>query len=455
MYYAKPNTPTPEGITIPRTLTPLSKTASSVSSEPSPTSDVQSREFSAGWVCSTHVFRAASPRESPSDKALNTPKVEPLTGESTKAERQARVDSSYDRIMAYRNAIASGQIASSNDDVLWSVANRYVRTEPPNNANQPAITLVAAHATGFHKEIWETTFRYIISSMESSHRLDIDEIWAIDAVNHGDSALMNQSKYSDVFEWSDHSRDILNFMVNYLPNMIAGGCDPTLSQVPEEISRHRLENGFDSRVVVGLGHSFGGCTLMRTALHAPRLFSSLIMVDPVMYPSYAFRGQYIGQLIKGALSRRDQWPDREAAKAGLLKSPFFKAWHPDVLSDYLKFGIYECQDGVRLKCSGHQEGVTFGECSRLPSEVWGLLPSLDERIPIRWIMDSTNASATAGEEITQRTVWRRPANSSNIRLMGAGHLIPQEAPQRLAHEIIDFVRQKHGNGLANFAVSKL
>lgn len=34
------------------------------------------------------------------------------------------------------------------------------------------------------------------------------------------------------------------------------------------------------------------------------------MVDPVIYPSYAFRVEYISQLIKGALSRRDQWPDR-------------------------------------------------------------------------------------------------------------------------------------------------
>lgn len=40
-----------------------------------------------------------------------------------------------------------------------------------------------------------------------------------------------------------------------------------------------------------------------------------------------------------------------------------------------------------------QEAVTFGECSRLPAEVWELLPSFDERIPLRWIMDSTNASA--------------------------------------------------------------
>lgn len=158
MYYPKPSTPTPEGTTIPRTLTPLSRTASPVSSEASPTIDIQSREFSPGWICSTHIFQAASPRESPLAETLNTPNVAPLTGESTKAERQASVDSSYDRIMACRNAIASGEMAPSNNSVLWSVVNRYARTEPLNDANQPSVTLVVAHATGFHKE---ASFRYL------------------------------------------------------------------------------------------------------------------------------------------------------------------------------------------------------------------------------------------------------------------------------------------------------
>lgn len=43
-----------------------------------------------------------------------------------------------------------------------------------------------------------------------------------------------------------------------------------------------------------------------------------------------------------------------AAKAGLLKSAFFQAWHPDVLADYVTYGMYEFEGGVRLKCSGYQ-----------------------------------------------------------------------------------------------------
>jgi hypothetical protein len=44
----------------------------------------------------------------------------------------------------------------------------------------------------------------------------------------------------------------------------------------------------------------------------------------------------------------------ETAKAGLLKSPFFRAWHPDVLSDYVAYGMHDSGDVVKLKCSGYQ-----------------------------------------------------------------------------------------------------
>ncbi|CAE6493923.1 unnamed protein product, partial [Rhizoctonia solani] len=69
-----------------------------------------------------------------------------------------------------------------------------------------------------------------------------------------------------------------------------------------------------------------------------------------------------------------------------------------------------------------KEAATFGESARLPCEVWELMPTLDERIPIKWIMDSTKAVVTGGHDLTQHTVWRRPSNSTNVQIQGAGHL---------------------------------
>ena len=43
----------------------------------------------------------------------------------------------------------------------------------------------------------------------------------------------------------------------------------------------------------------------------------------------------------------------EEAKAKFLASPFFAAWHPDVLDTYVEFGLTEDADGgVKLKLPG-------------------------------------------------------------------------------------------------------
>lgn len=288
------------------------------------------------------------------------------------------------------------------------------------------------------------------------YQLEIDEIWAMDAVNHGDSALLNKSNLGDIFEWSDHARDILNFVANFLPESMDACNDPSLPQVSEQVSQQRRDHGFKSRIVVGLGHSLGGCTLVRAVIESPNLFSSVILVDPVIYPSYSLRSLEIDGYIKGALARREHWPDRETARAALLNLPFFQAWNPDVLADYVTYGMYEFEGEVKLKCPGYQEAATFSENGRLPCEVWELLPSLDERVPLKWIMDSNNASTSSKfDETTPQTVWRRPANSSNIRIQEAGHLIPQETPRALAHEILDFIRLEHGNRAIGSTKSKL
>ncbi|KAJ1301035.1 hypothetical protein OPQ81_003456 [Rhizoctonia solani] len=384
---------------------------------------------------------AATPRESPPPGLINKSPIP--AGEISKAERKALAIAQLDELRKLRDDVASGKTFPVNDATMWIVANRYARDQPRKGENSPATTLVLTHGTGFHKEIWETTLRYLLSSPKG--QASVDEIWALDAANHGDSALLNENNLGEIYEWSDHVRDILNFLINFLPDRVEyGQLERNLPQVPEKNAWGRQKRGFTHRIIVGIGHSFGGCTVAKAAIDSPKLFSSIILVDPVIYPSYVIRYYSADPLALGALIRREHWPDREAAKSGFLGSPFFRAWHPDALADYLSYAITEEDDGVRLKCPGFQEAVTFAESARLQSEVWELLPALDKRISLKWMMDSTQAWCTGGPEITQHTVWRRPENASNIKIEGAGHLIPHEAPEALAHEILEFIQTHHG-----------
>lgn len=111
----------------------------------------------------------------------------------------------------------------------------------------------------------------------------IEEIWSWEAVNHGDSALMNKRNLGalcedslqvncyrltpatlGIDEWLDNSRDIINFLTYYLPDTIGHSGDglPThLPLIPQEISEMRERGGLTNRTLVAIGHSFGGCTL--------------------------------------------------------------------------------------------------------------------------------------------------------------------------------------------------
>ena len=86
---------------------------------------------------------------------------------------------------------------------------------------------------------------------------------------------------------------------------------------------------------------------------------------------------------------------REEAHRLFSQSPFFAAWDPEVLDIYVECGLYtpsnaQGQNEARLKMPGYQEAVVFGE-RRVGQEVFEMLPGLDERIPIRWIVAGTNA----------------------------------------------------------------
>lgn len=74
--------------------------------------------------------------------------------------------------------------------------------------NDDALTLVFAHATGYHKEHWEPTIEDlydVIAEAGRDNKVKIRELWAIDAPNHGDAAVLNEEQltwgHTPICEW--------------------------------------------------------------------------------------------------------------------------------------------------------------------------------------------------------------------------------------------------------------
>jgi hypothetical protein len=77
---------------------------------------------------------------------------------------------------------------------LLVTARRYWTTSSPHLNDPDAITLIFAHGTGFHKELWEPTLDelYVLLANNYYGSVKVREMWSIDAPNHGDAAVLNE-----------------------------------------------------------------------------------------------------------------------------------------------------------------------------------------------------------------------------------------------------------------------
>lgn len=113
-------------------------------------------------------------------------------------------------------------------------------------------------------------------------------MWVWESVQHGDAAVINAgalsgmctslSTLSDDFvlksyqvDWNDNARDILNFLLHFLPSQPTSGVLPThLARVALDESERRKADGFAGRALVAVGHSYGGCSSWVSLLNTKR-----------------------------------------------------------------------------------------------------------------------------------------------------------------------------------------
>ncbi|EGO01092.1 hypothetical protein SERLA73DRAFT_72062 [Serpula lacrymans var. lacrymans S7.3] len=391
------------------------------------------------YTLSTHIIPAAYPRVVP-----DIPIPEAPSQYTDKEERKRHVQRLGGEIAERQELFGRGQLPGEpSRKVLWNCINRYVKNTHSTDNKSKGVTLLLAHANGFPKEIWETTLRYLFSSPEGP---PIDEVWSFEAVQHGDSALLNASNLSGICkmlfarpsvpvangstvdEWMDNARDIANFLLNYIPSAVSNTV----------LSTHLPRVSNDATLLEAARRE------VMAALKFPALFSSMILIDPVIVQPYQYRGDSLRAFVIGAILRRDRWPSREEALRMFKASPFFAAWHPDVLQLYVDYGLTDTPEGeVKLKMSGMHEALSFAN-NLASNETWELLENLDKKIELRWIVPGKpKDKGIQGEEATRIRVWRRPENSSNIVIHSAGHLVVQESPQELAQNISDFLKRKY------------
>lgn len=220
-----------------------------------------------------------------------------------------------------------------------------------------------------------------LSQFQDEQTRAIDEIWSIDCVNQGDAAVLNFETLGDTFNWSDHGRDIINFISSYLdaplPATTSSSFPAILSpillpdrsiltfddshascNISTSFSVRPSDRRYRNRIIVGAGHSLGGGGMTFAASSAPSLFSSLILIDPVLPSAQMGQGDGSPRLASGALMRKDTWSSLDESRKAFLSKPFFQAWDERVLRAYLAFGLKSIGQGaVSLKARKIDEAV--------------------------------------------------------------------------------------------------
>ncbi|KAG9325342.1 hypothetical protein KVV02_006982 [Mortierella alpina] len=278
---------------------------------------------------------------------------------------------------------------------------------PSSASHQPATPpIIFTHANGFHKEIWEP----VIGRM--SARWTAGDMYAFDCRNHGDSAVLNKDVLEDTFNWYSYAEDIL-----------------------------KIVDTFGLKNTIAVGHSFGASAFILAEAMRPGTFSTIIAIDPTMFPRSLFENppledNHMGQLT---LKRSDRWTDRNEARTKLLEKKFFKAWHPEALELYLEFGLKEVvnKDGsteVTLKCPKYQEAICFAAVGGGVNDAFDRMNEL--RIPVH-IIAGEHSDINVPELVELKVA--RCTYGSSVFIKGTGHLVSLEKPQETAEQMCSFL----------------
>jgi len=173
-------------------------------------------------------------------------------------------------------------------------------------------------------------------------------IYLVDARGHGFSSSVNKNQIKNWDIFYDDAEVVLDFVnqrhKNTQPHMIA--------------------------------HSLGALVSIEM-LNRGYKFASMTLIEPVLLKRWEVWGvgfcqafdrlfkhrfktvRKLNPKVKQALKRRNGWESREVLKSSYLKKSFFRAFDPQVLSDYLDRGVRDTDTGVELRCSPHFEAEVF------------------------------------------------------------------------------------------------
>ncbi|KAI7870002.1 Alpha/Beta hydrolase protein [Spinellus fusiger] len=259
-----------------------------------------------------------------------------------------------------------------------------------------------SHSTGFHKESLHTLMKSHLKTLREDSNYDHTEVHYVswDARSHGDSARLNENTFFKEYSWMDNAMDI-----------------------QQVIQMMKLDKNYDN--FIGIGHSFGATSMLLLEYIYPNTFDGLCVIEPVLASGVLDVATRSKSQFFDSIKRRDTWPSKELALSSLKGGAFWKTFHPEVLENYVNYGMYDSEDGtVKLKCPKEEEYKIFVEGYYSISIAYNSLVLIS--IPLCHII------CTKSTFITPEYI---PIASQKDLIMvekvEGGHMVPNEDPDRV------------------------
>ena len=151
--------------------------------------------------------------------------------------------------------------------------------------------------------------------------------------------------------------------------------------------------------VVGVGHSLGGILTLLAAAKKPNIFKSVILLDPPMFSPLKRGIIDVLRLIRiedmfspagKSKKRREKFDSKEQAFQYFKRKNFFKNFHNRALSDYVKYGLVEQGNKVKLEIPVKKEVAIYRKLlTKYPHSVYNVNGVIiyGARYPIYWRSD--------------------------------------------------------------------
>ncbi|MFO8035666.1 MAG: alpha/beta hydrolase [Anaerolineales bacterium] len=198
--------------------------------------------------------------------------------------------------------------------------------------------------------------------------------------------------------------------------------------------------------VIGVGHSIGGTVTLMAALKSPELFQTLVLIEPVLFPSWmsaAFRVLsnmdlllQVHPLIRRTLNRKRVFDSEEAMYENYRGKKVFQRVPDAVLWDYVHgLGHPRPDERIELAYPPEWEVKIYQTGGVADHLIWPAMRGC--KLPVLLIRGEM--SDTLYMSVVRRMKRHLP-QLAFVNMGAVGHLAPLEAPRRVYDHVRTFLR---------------